>query len=93
MWPTATMPSARGHVRQLRRARDDIADGVNARLAGALVRIHFDEAAVEFDFGAFETDVFGVGLAADGDQERLGLDVFTLAVGQSGLKLDPLPVF
>ena len=72
----------RRDVRQLRRARDDIADGVNSRLAGALVGVHFDESAVEFDLRAFEADIFGVGLAADGDQQRFRFDRFGLAVGQ-----------
>ena len=69
-----------GDVRQLRSAGDDIADGVDAGLAGALHLVDFDEAAVELDAGAFETDVVGLGPAADGDQQAIRLDGFDLAV-------------
>ena len=37
----------RGHMRQLRRSRHHVADGVNPGLAGLLVLVHLDEAAIE----------------------------------------------
>ncbi len=83
-----------GHVRQLRRARDDVADRVDARLAGALVLVHFDEAAVELDARAFQADVFGVRLAADGHQQRLGFDSFLLCrSARVAVKRTPLSCF
>ena len=70
------------HVGQLRRASDDIADGVDTGLAGLLELVHFDEAAVELDLRVLEADVFRVRLAADGDQQLLGFDGLALAVRQ-----------
>ena len=83
-----------GDVRQLRRAGHHIADRVDARLAGLLVLVHLDEAAVEFDLGVLEPDVFGVRLAADGDQQRLGFHLFLLAVREGrAVSATPLSVF
>ena len=74
----------RGDVRQQRRSGDDVADGVDARLAGALIFVHLDESAVELDARAFEADIFGVRLAAHGDQQRFDVEVFLLAVREGG---------
>ena len=56
MCATAIMPFAGRHVRQLWRARHDVADRVDARLAGLLILVHFDEAAIELDLGILEPD-------------------------------------
>ncbi len=49
----------RRDVRELRRSRDDIADRVNVRLAGQLIRADFDESAIELDARAFEAEIIG----------------------------------
>ena len=64
---------ARGHMRQLRRSRHHVADGVDAGFGGLLVLIHLDEAAVQLDLGVLQADVFGVRLAAHGDQQLFAL--------------------
>ena len=69
----------RGHVRQLRRAGHDVADGVDARLGGLLALVHLDEAPVQFDARGFQADVLRVRLAAHGDQQLLGFDGLGLA--------------
>ena len=71
---------ARGHVRQLRRSRHHVADGVDARLGGLLLFVHLDEAAVQLHLGVFQADVFGVRLAAHGHQQLFGFERFLLAV-------------
>src|SRR5689334_6447791 len=73
----------RGHMGKLRRARHNIADGVNARLAGALKLVHFNETPVELHTRAFEADVIRVRLAPDGNQQSLRFHGFILAVRQS----------
>src|ERR1700722_1597608 len=67
-------------VRQLRTAEHDVADSVDAWVGSLHPGIGFDETAVGLDFGAFEADVFGAGLAADGDQDFFGFD-FLLGTG------------
>ena len=67
-------------MRELRRSGDDIADGVDAGFAGALEGVDLDEAAIELHAGAFESNIFGVGLAAHGDEQRVGLHGFAFAV-------------
>ena len=37
-----------------------IADGIDARFAGARIGIGFDMGSVDFDLGAFQTDVFDI---------------------------------
>jgi hypothetical protein len=71
-------------VRQLRRSEHDVADGIDAGFGGLHPGIHFDEAAVGLDFGAFEADVFGARLAADSDQDFFGVDFLLLAVDGDG---------
>src|SRR5271170_4452204 len=71
-------------VRQLRTAEHDVADGVDAGVGGLHPGIGFYEAAVGLDFGAFEADVFGARLAADGDQDFFGVDFWLFAVGGDG---------
>src|SRR5271157_152507 len=69
-----------GDMRQLRSARHHVADGVDARLGGLLVRVDLDEAAIQLHPGMFDPDVFGVGLAAHGHQQLFGFELFLLAV-------------
>ncbi len=76
------------HVRQLRRPGHDVADGVDARLTGALVFVDFDEAAVKLDAGALQPNVLGNGFAADGDEQRLGFHRFLLAVRERHREAD-----
>src|ERR1039457_2385480 len=76
------------NVGKLRRAGHYVADGVDAGLAGLLVLVDLDETAVEIDLRAFEADVFGVGLAANRDEQGLGFELLLLAVGESGGELD-----
>src|SRR5262249_7885320 len=59
---------ARGHVSELRRAGDHVADRVNARLVGLLLRVDLDESAVQLDLGVLQADIIGVRLAAYRDQ-------------------------
>ena len=81
-------------VRQLRRARDDVADRVDARFAGLLILIHLDEAAIEFDLGVLEADLLGVRLAADRDQQLSNSISSCLAARRaSTVSCTPLPVF
>src|ERR1041385_1934049 len=74
------------YMRELRRARDDIPDGVNPGLAGALIGIHFDEPTIPFDLGSFQSDIFGVRFAADRDQQRVCRHRLGLSVGQRHLE-------
>src|ERR1035441_4686831 len=81
---------ARRDMGELRRPRDDVADGVDSGLAGLLVSIHLDEAAVELDLGVFEADFVGIGLAAHRHQQLLGLQLLLLAVLGGQGELDAL---
>src|SRR5260370_21898115 len=56
-------------MRELRRSSHDVADGVDAGFAGLLIFVDFDEAAVELDLSALESDVLGEGFAAYGDEQ------------------------
>src|SRR5207302_8671753 len=71
-------------VRQLRRAEDDVADGVNAGLRSLHPGIGFDEFTLGLDLGAFEPDTLRAGFAADGDQDLFGLNLLLLAVDGDG---------
>src|SRR5581483_5279698 len=70
----------RADVRQLWRAQNDVADGVDARLIGLHPFIGFDKAALGFDAGFFQAGVVGVWLAADGDQDFFGFNLLLLTV-------------
>ena len=72
----------RGDVRQLRRSRHHIADRIDARLAGALIFVHLDEAAIQLDLRVSKPDVIRDRLAAHRDQQRFRFDVLALAVGE-----------
>ena len=61
----------RRHVRQ-RRARHDVADGIDARCAGAVVLVHNHFVALDGDAQLFEADAFDVGLDAHGRQHDSG---------------------
>ena len=64
-----------GFVRQ-HRARDDVADRVNAGDVGAEHLIHFDPAAlVERDAYFVRADAFGKGAATDRDEDFVGFEV------------------
>ena len=63
----------RCHVRQLGRARHDIADGVDAHLSGFHIPVHRDESAVGRDCRVLEADILRVGLAADRDEQLFEL--------------------
>ena len=55
------------------RAVDDVADGVDAGDASAVVGVGFDAfAVVEFDADGVEAEVVGVGAATDGDEDDIG---------------------
>src|ERR1039458_3388074 len=71
---------AGGDVGELRRAGDDIANGIEAGLGGLLVRIHLDEAAVQLRARVFQADAIGIGFASDGYEQLFGLQHFLLAV-------------
>src|SRR5581483_1418224 len=63
-----------GLMRQ-HRARDDIADGPDARDVGRVIMVDNDASAlVLLHADAIETKAFGVGHAADGDEHDIGLD-------------------
>ena len=78
----------RRHVRQLRRARHDIADRVNARLAGLLIRFTLMNPRSSSHLGAFQSDVFGIRLAADRHQQRFGFHLFRLPLASAAQKRD-----
>ncbi len=63
-------------MRELRRSGHDVADGVDAWLAGPLMFVYFDEAAIKFVRGVLKADVFRVRLAPDRDQQLFGLHLF-----------------
>ena len=71
----------RRDVRQLRRAGDDVADGVDARLARLLKLVDFDEAAIEFDlvFSRPILSVFGLRPTATSSLSNSHLLVLPLA--------------
>src|SRR5579871_675339 len=77
-------------VRQLWRARDNVADGINAGFAGALELIHLNEAAVQFDACAFEADIFRIRLASDGYQETFRFHRLGFSVGESHVEAHAL---
>ena len=61
----------RSDMRQ-RRCRDDVAYGVDALDRGAEVLVDLDLVALDGDAQLFESDVFDVGLDADGRQHYVG---------------------
>ncbi len=69
-------------MRQLRRARYDIADRINARLPRLLPLVHFHEAAVQLDFRILDADFLRVRFAAHRHQQLFRADVFLLAVAE-----------
>ncbi|CAB4895615.1 unannotated protein [freshwater metagenome] len=65
-------------VRQLRRV-DEVADGVDARLAGATELVDFDETTVAHAYtGAGEAELISEGTAADRHDDGIDLEVFVL---------------
>ena len=92
--PIATMPSAVATCASSGVPCHDIADRVNARLAGALIAVDFHEPAVELDARAFEADVVRDRLPAHRDQQRLDFEVLLLAVRKSRARIGrPLSYF
>src|SRR5579883_2776022 len=77
-----------GHMRQLRGAGDNVADGVDSRLAGELELIRFYEAAIQLDLEVLDANVAGHRLAPNCDQQCFGLHVLALAVGQRDAHAD-----
>src|SRR5436190_1896964 len=73
---------ARGYVRQLRSAKDNVADGIDARLGGLLVRIHFDEPALQLDARILDADLLRIRLTPDGHEQLFNFKLFSLAVGE-----------
>ena len=55
-----------------RRARHDVADGIDARDVGAVEFVHHDLVALDGDAQLFEADAFDVGLDAHGRQHDSG---------------------
>jgi hypothetical protein len=51
-------------VGELRQAKNDISDGVDAGLGGLLGLVDLDESAIGFDLGGFEIDAGGAWLTA-----------------------------
>ena len=68
----------------MRVAHGDVADGVDAGLGGSHVFVGFDEAALDFDFGLLDADVFGARGAADCDQHLVGFQLLLLAIHGEG---------
>ena len=60
-------------VRELQ-AGDDVADGPDARDAGAQALVGDDEAAIEGDADLLEAEAGGRRTAADGDEQVVGLE-------------------
>ena len=53
-------------------AAGDVADGVNGRVAGLLLRVDLDEAFfVQLDLGVFQAEIGAVRHAADGNQNAV----------------------
>ena len=71
-------------MRQLRRAQNNVADGVNARLGGFHPFAGFDEAAIGLNPRFFQSNVVGTRLAADGDQDFFRFNLLLLAVRAEG---------
>src|ERR1041385_1395387 len=67
-------------VRQLRSTQHDVTNGVDAGLDGLHPAIDLDEAAVGFDLGSLQTNIFCARLAPNSNQNSLGLQFFLLAV-------------
>src|ERR1019366_4842774 len=71
-------------VGQLRIAHGDVADGVNAGFGGLHELVDLDEAALDFDLGLLDADVFGARGATDGDQDFVRFQLLLLAVHRKG---------
>src|SRR5271168_3471525 len=69
-----------GGVGELWHSGDDVPDGVQPWFVGFAVRADVDEAAIELGLGFFQTAIFRHGLAADGQQQLLGLQGLRFAV-------------
>jgi len=67
-------------VGELRSADHDVADSVNAWLIRLQPLVDLDEPAIGLDFGLFQTDALCAGLATNGDQDFVGIDLLLLPV-------------
>src|SRR5579863_1397404 len=67
-------------VRQLRRAKNNVADGVDARLGSLHPGINLYKAPIRLDVGLFQANTFSARFATDRDQNFFGINFLLFAV-------------
>ncbi len=72
------------------RCRDQVADGVDRRIAGAHPGVDLHVTPIELDLGSFEAETVGERAPPDGHQKHLGLERLGSPFLGADLHLDPL---